>query len=151
MSLDRQNPKDTIAETFARSALPPRQRGPKKRLAPFSLRLSAEERALLTQKAEAAGLPLGAYIKSKALDRQEVSRRRTGRPVEDRQALAKALALLGRSDLAATLKKLAGAARIGALPVTPDVEASLQTAVEHVDQIRRHLIAGLGLKNEGRL
>ena len=78
---------------------PPRPK--KKRLAPFSIRLSEEERARLAM--EAAGAPLGAYIKAKALGSPPVRARRTGLAVEDRVALAKGLALLGRSHLANNL------------------------------------------------
>ncbi|MBV1800154.1 hypothetical protein [Siccirubricoccus sp. G192] len=46
--------------------------------------------------------------------------RRTGLAVEDRQALAKALALLGESRLSSNLNQLAHMASIGALPVTPE-------------------------------
>ena len=43
-----------------------------KRPAPFSLRLSEEERAGLVR--EASGTPLGIYIKAKVLERHEFSR-----------------------------------------------------------------------------
>ncbi len=58
-----------------------------KRPAPFSLRLSAKERACLM--AEASGAPLGAYIKAKVMGTPlPVQMRRTGLSIEDRQALA---------------------------------------------------------------
>jgi hypothetical protein len=70
----------------------------RKREAPFAIRLSKDERARLER--DAAGAPLGAYIKAKVFGTAPpVRMRRTGLAVEDRQALAQALALLGRSRL----------------------------------------------------
>lgn len=82
-----------------------------KRPPPFSLRLSEEERTRLI--GEAKGAPLGAYIKAKVLGRTHpVRMRRTGLAIEDRQALAQVLALLGRSRLASNLNQLAHLAHI---------------------------------------
>ncbi|MCQ0990349.1 hypothetical protein [Jiella marina] len=150
MSVNAQNGRETLREIFDKSGAPAKKRQHKRRLAPFSLRLTASERQRLEQHAAAEGLPLGTYIKTKALDLRAPARRRRGRLVDDGQALAKALALLGRSDLSASLKELASAARIGALPVTPDLEAGLRQAVDHVGQIRAHLITALGLKTGSR-
>lgn len=74
----------------------PRQRT--KRPAPFSLRLSDDERARLLE--EAKGAPLGAYIKAKVLgSAPPPNLRRSGLSIEDRKAFAQALALLGQSRL----------------------------------------------------
>lgn len=118
----------------------------RKRPSPFCIRLSENERARLAS--EAAGLPLGAYIKAKALGDKPPRMRRTGLAVEDRQALAKALALLGRSRLSSNLNQLAHAANIGSLPVTPETEAELLSALRDVREIRRFLMKALGLKPE---
>lgn len=119
----------------------------RKRLAPFSLRLSEDERARLI--AEAAGRPLGSYIREKALGAPARRARRSGFAVEDRAALAQALALLGRSHLANNLNQLAKLANIGSLPVTPDLEAELTAAVAEVRDMRRLLVVALGLQPEG--
>lgn len=122
----------------------------RKRPAPFSLRLSAEERARLV--AEAKGAPLGAYIKAKLLGKSlPVRMRRTGLAIEDRKALAQVLALLGGSRLANNLNQLAYAANIGALPITPDTERHLKAALADVRALRRLLMAALGLKPEASL
>lgn len=131
-------------QPFAESVSPP---SIKKRLAPFSLRLSEDERARLI--AEAKGAPLGAYIKAKVLDLAPPLRmRRTGLAIEDRQALAQVLALLGRSRLSSNLNQLAHAANIGALPITPETEDELREALADVRTIRRLLMTALGLNPE---
>lgn len=119
-----------------------------KRPAPFSIRLSAAERAQLT--AEANGAPLGTYIKAKALGNPPVRMRRSGLAVEDRQALGKALALLGRSRLSNNLNQLAHAVNIGILPVTPETEGELRDALADVRALRNLLLMAVGLMPEVR-
>lgn len=120
---------------------------PKRRPPPFSIRLSEEDRARLA--IEAAGAPLGAYIKSKVLGTAPSERkRRKGLPIQDREALARALALLGRSHIANNLNQLAHAANIGTLPITPETEDFLRATLADVRELRRLLIAALGLQAE---
>lgn len=118
----------------------------KKRPSPFCIRLSEDERAKLHL--EAAGAPLGTYIKAKALDAPPLRMRRTGLAVEDRKALAKALGLLGSSRISSNLNQLARAANIGALPMTRETEAFLREALLDVREIRHLLLTALG-KNPG--
>jgi hypothetical protein len=118
----------------------------RKRPAPFSLRLTDEERARLVL--EANGAPLGGYIKAKLLTGKPPRVRRSGASVEDKKALARLLALLGQSRLASNLNQLAHAAHIGALPVSPDLEAELKAAVGEVRELRRLLLVALGHKPE---
>lgn len=123
---------------------------PQKRLPPFSIRLNPEERARLA--VEAAGAPLGAYIKAKVLGTMPVERkRRKVLTIKDREALAQALALLGRSHLSSNLNQIAYAANIGSLPVTPETEADLRTALADVRELRRLLLTALGFRPEGPL
>lgn len=78
----------------------------KKRAAPFSIRLSYSDRARLA--VEAAGAPLGAYIKAKILGETMPARyRRSGISVQDRATLAQLVAMLGRSGLFSNLNQLA--------------------------------------------
>ena len=121
----------------------------KKRPAPFSIRLSEAERARLA--VEAAGAPLGAYIKAKALGEAPLRMRRAGHSIEDRQALAQALALLGRSRIANNLNQIAYAVNIGSLPVTPETEEDLRETLLAVQEMRLLLMTSLGMKvNEPR-
>lgn len=122
------------------------ERGKRRRLPPFSLRLTEAERARLIR--EAGGAPLGAYIKAKALGDPPLRMRRTGLAVEDRQALAQALALLGSSRIASNLNQLAHAANIGTLPITPETEADLREALRDVRGLRYLLLLALGFKPE---
>ena len=120
-----------------------------KRPAPFSIRLSEADRARLAM--EAAGAPLGAFIKSKLLDGMPVGRkRRKGLSIQDREALARALALLGRSDLLRSLQDMARAAEIGALLVTPETEAELHAALTAVQDMRAAILEALGHRTGGR-
>ncbi len=123
---------------------------PEKRPAPFSLRLSTAERGRLLD--EARGAPLGGYIKAKLFgdEAPPIRLRRSGLPVEDRAALGKALALLGRSHLSSNLNQLAHAVNIGILPVTPETEIELREALADIREIRGLLMAALGLKPEAR-
>lgn len=122
----------------------PLRKLPKRRAPPFSIRLTESERERLT--AEAKGMPLGAYIKAKALGDEPIARRNTGFAVEDRQALAQALALLGRSHIANNLNQLAHAANIGTLPMTPETEDNLRETIRAVRSIRTLLLRALGMR-----
>lgn len=87
---------------------------------PFSLRLSFEERARLTAQAE--GMALGAYIRSRLLD--EPPRRKRVSEI-DRDSLLRVLGQLGQSRIANNLNQLARAANLGTLPATPETEDAL--------------------------
>jgi len=117
-----------------------------RRTSPFSLRLTEAERARLER--EAGGAPLGAFIKAKALGDTKVRLRRTGLSIQDREALARVLALLGSSRLANNLNQLAYAANIGALPFTTEVESELRETLEDVREMRALLLQALGIKQE---
>lgn len=116
---------------------------------PFSLRLSAEERARLA--AEAAGAPLGTYIRSKVLGEPVPARvRKSGISIADRRSLAQLISLLGRSRVFSNLNQLAHAANTGSLPVTAETEAALAQALADLHEIRALLLASLGFKPEAQ-
>ena len=116
----------------------------KKPPAPFSLRLSAEERALLEQ--QAGGKPLGAYIRERLLGDQAAKRKIHRKPKIDEKQIAHALAELGRSRLSSNLNQLAKSANMGTLDVSRDIEQELQDACGAVLAMRDALITALGLK-----
>jgi hypothetical protein len=136
-----------LTETFSETSTIVTAKGKAKRIAPFSLRLSREERTRLLT--EAKGTPLGGYIKAKLFGTKPLRVRRAGGSVEDREALARALALLGRSRLANNLNQLAHAANIGTLPITPEIEAEISEAIQEVRLIRLTLMLALGLQSGG--
>ena len=114
---------------------------------PFSLRLTFEERAALEK--AAAGMPLGAYIRSRLFDGSTPPRRTRGRfPVKDHQALGKVLGELGRLRLANNLNQLARAANTGSLPVTPETETALKDACAEIRSMRAELMRALGLNGK---
>ncbi|WP_354065352.1 hypothetical protein [Devosia sp. 2618] len=76
-------------------------------------------------------------------------KRRKVLTIEDREALARALALLGRSDLLRSLQDMARAAEIGALVITPETEAELHDAIVAVQDIRSAILEALGHRNGG--
>lgn len=111
--------------------------------APFSLRLTASERAAL--QTAAGDMPLGAYIRSRLLGAEQHQPRRAGRvPKHDHAALGQALGELGRSRLANNLNQLAKAVNTGSLPVTPDTEKEIRDACAAVQRMRAELLRALG-------
>ena len=118
--------------------------------APFSLRLTPEERRELEERA--GRQPLGAYIRERLFaakhgGKTSDHRRARGQvSIKDHQMLAQVLALLGQSRLASNLNQLARAANAGALPVTPETEATLQSAAEDVAAIKSLLMRALGIR-----
>lgn len=118
--------------------------------APFSLRLTFEERAMLEQ--AAGDMPLGAYIRAELFRGRKTRRRRPHkRPVKDHQALGQLLGQLGSARIANNLNQLAKAANTGSLPVTPETEKALREACAEVQQMRTLLMRALGFSgNRGR-
>lgn len=115
---------------------------------PFSLRLTYEERARLEQ--EAAGRPLGAYIREQLLGDNVSPRKKSGnRPVQDQEALGRVLGALGGTRLSSNLNQLAKAVNTGSLPVTPETEADLQKACADVSEMRDALVRAIDLARGG--
>ena len=119
---------------------------------PFSIRFTEEERARLAS--EAGKRPLAAHIRSKLFgdavsQRRRRPARRTPPPKVDQIALGRALGELGHSRLASNMNQIAKAANMGALPVTPELEQELHEACVAICDMRRQLVAALGIKPEG--
>jgi hypothetical protein len=115
---------------------------------PFCLRLTFEERAQLEH--DAAGKPLGTYIRSKLLSESRPRKqfRKKRAPVKDQQSLGKLLAALGQSHIANNLNQLAKAAHSGSLLVTPETEHAIKESYSHIQWMREALIDALGLRQE---
>lgn len=118
-----------------------------KRPAPFSLRLTFEQRARLEREAE--GMSLSAYVQWRLFSPDTPPPRRRGlNPVKDQQAMARLLGLLGQSRISSNLNQLARSANSGSLPVTPETEGELREALAGVHEMRRLLMDALNLQAE---
>ena len=111
--------------------------------APFSLRLSKQERDRLEQ--EAGHMTVGAYIRDRLFGDTLPKRRPRRRPVKDQQALAQVLGQLGNAHLANNLNQLAKAANSGTLSVTGETEEALRKACDEVHAMRQMLMQAVGL------
>ena len=111
----------------------------------MTVRLSPEDHAKLTELAD--GMALSVYLRAKALGENLPRRRATGIAVEDREAIAKLIGLLGQSRIANNLNQLAHHANIGTLPVDDMTTADLREACRAVVTMRTTLMQALGLKS----
>lgn len=118
--------------------------GPKERSTPLSVRFTENEKTRL--KELAGNIPLGIFIRQRALGDGTEPRARVRQPVKDGEPLSRLLALLGQSRLANNLNQLAKAANQGALPVTLEVEADLRAACAEIFEMRLLLLQALGIK-----
>ncbi|MBV50677.1 MAG: plasmid mobilization relaxosome protein MobC [Sulfitobacter sp.] len=115
----------------------------KKGHAPFSLRLSFDERGILEH--DAAGMALGAYIRERLFGEDVTPRTTRGKfPVKDHAALGRVLGALGQARLANNLNQLARAVNSGSLPVTPETEEELRRACAAVLAMREDILCALG-------
>lgn len=117
----------------------------KKREAPFSLRLTFEERAALEKMA--GDMPLGAYIKAVLFDGAPHKVKRKPSAVSDPEALGRVLGALGKSRLSQNMNQLAKASNMGSLPVTPETEDEIRQACADIAAMRAELL--LALKDGG--
>ena len=115
-----------------------------KREAPFSLRLTFEERAQI--EANAGTMPVGAYIKSLLLasDAPKYRKRRSA-PGADQELLAQVLACLGATRIANNLNQLARATNIGSFYFDDDTKRMIRDACNDVHIMRQMLMRALGI------
>lgn len=117
------------------------------REAPFSLRLSFQERAVLQDRA--GNMPLSSYIKPLLFaEDAAVYRKRRSAPQADEKLLAEVLACLGASRLSNTMNQLAKAANSGVLIVDPDTKKDIKSACEDIRMMRMLLMEALGKQVE---
>ena len=117
-----------------------------KRPPPLSIRVTDEERAILSR--DAAGRSVNGYIREKLFGPDVVRRRVRKAPSVDQEALGRVLGALGRSRLSSNLNQIAKAANMGALPVTPELKKELREACADIRTMRTALIQALGIKPE---
>lgn len=118
-----------------------------KREAPFSLRLTFEERALLEQ--QAGGMPLASYMKSLLFaDDAPKYRKRRRAAAPDEKLLAEVLACLGASQIGKRLDDLAKAANSGSLYCDQDTKADIKRACDDVHAMRVSLMRALGTQTD---
>ena len=113
----------------------------------LSLRLSQEERLRLEQ--EAGRMSLSAYARSRLFEGESTASSKSPRRVlADEKLLAQNLGRLGQSGIAASLEVLADAARLGALPVTPETESALHTACADIAAMKAMLMRALRIQED---
>jgi len=118
---------------------------PKKRAAPFSLRLTDEERTKIEE--ASGGMPVASYIKSVVLaDDAPTYRKRKAMPEDDKRLLAEILARLGASRSANNLNQIAKHLNLGKLVVDDQLAEDLNMAIIDVAWIRTTLMEALGVK-----
>ena len=114
------------------------------RPAPFSLRLTPQERAELERLA--GDMSLSAFIKDRIFDPDNPHpRRRRRRSVADHKALAQAMAMLGSSRLSQNMNQLAKATHTGNLPLPDQVARELERGCADIRAIREMLMRALGI------
>lgn len=118
-----------------------------RREAPFSLRLTFEERAKLER--SAGSIPVSAYVKSLlfAEDAPHYRSRRKA-PEADEKLLAEVLACVGASRIANNLNQLAKAANTGTLYFDADTKADIKRACDDINAMRHLLMRALGVGEE---
>lgn len=112
-------------------------------ISPVTLRLTPDERAKLENLAD--GMTLSAYIRACVFAKEERRlKRRPKSAVENKKAIAEALALLGQSRIASNLNQLAYHANIGVLIESDETAAQISEANDHLKAIRVLLVQSLG-------
>lgn len=117
---------------------------PKETAYPFTLRLTRSERAILERKA--AGLPLGEYIRLKALGDSRVNRRKKPKgklPSKGSDTLSQLLGELGRMRIASNLSQLVTAVDSGSLVLPSHIHTAIQQAFTDLHEVKNVLMQAL--------
>lgn len=116
---------------------------------PFSIRLTPDERADLERRADKQAL--GDFIRARLFGQSRPTSTPKVRPQSttiDQTTAARGLALLGKAELASSLKALSEAVHLGALPVTPETEAAINRACRDVATLKTLFMAALGIRED---
>ena len=130
---------------------PKRRRAP----SPISIRVTPDERQILDAAAhEGRFSTVSAYIRSRLFSSvyaDELGGRSSERlsAAERQKMLARILGKLGETKALRNLSDLAEAARLGVLPLAPDVLPDIHAACAAIADIRIMLLKALGLKPPG--
>lgn len=135
-------PLNDVFAVAAPSGLPEKA----KRASPLSLRLSADERAMLED--HAGRQSLNAYIKSRLFDDAPRKKARGHRVVQDYEALARVLSALGQTEVFANLSSLIEQLESGAVTLSPEAEEEIGIACACVLLMRDDLVQALGLQTD---
>jgi uncharacterized protein (DUF1778 family) len=117
----------------------------KDKTTPISVRVTTEEKHQLQQAAGRSSV--SDYVRMRIFS-GDARLRAAPAPTTNMRQLAHILAALGHSELAPTLRKLLKAARIGALPASPETEEAIRNACDATIEMRSALMSALGLRNE---
>lgn len=136
----------SAADIFKEAAAKP-VKAKRRRRAPFSIRLSDDERAKLERKAGKRSL--GSYARAKLLgDDQQPRRTAAAKPSIDYALLGQALGKLGKSEQVSCLFLLLVAAEENRVTVSEKDRAALHDACTGVREMRAALMGALGLRDD---
>lgn len=139
----------SLVKTFNGKSIAATRKKKTKQIAPFSIRLTPEERTYLEHLA--GNSPLSTYIRTKLLEKKAEKRRVLRKPKLQDSQYAALLAALGESRLSSNLNQLARHTNMGTLDVSEDTERELQDACKAVLEMRKALVLALGLQSESDL
>lgn len=109
-----------------------------KKTAPFSVRLTLDERTYLEK--QAGTQHLGAFIREQLLDKKAKKRRVLRKPKIDDKNLAMVLSLLGDQRIASNLNQLARHANMGTLDFENETLEQIQEACTAMIAMRNYLL-----------
>lgn len=119
----------------------------RKRPAPFAIRLSDEERAILQRKAGKRSI--GAYVRETVLGDEQAARRKgAAKPAIDSVLLGQVLGKLGKSEQVECLFLLLVAAEKNRVNMSEKDRAALHDACADMREVRAALMSALGLRGE---
>lgn len=126
----------------------PKQRPQKKTVKTrvlLSVPLSPEQKSELARRAGVR--PLSAYARDVLFPANDNAPPRRVRRCKDREALAAtALAQLGKSDAAASLREIARGVRLGIITLTPETDTALREAANSLQTAAHAALHALGVK-----
>lgn len=112
----------------------------------ITIRFKPEEYALI--QAKAGSKPMAPFMRDLLLRAAQEQRASTARrPIQDKQAIAQVLALLGTSDLVSEFRSVSDRIADGTTQRGEETDARLRRIEERLDQIRAMLMRALGMRS----